>query len=242
MLCFWIMQLSSPISSIRNGEEARGVPRLVSPGSSLICGGRNTPGHQHSLFWGFVDPVLPLCSVPVSQGWRQVRSDTSLFGGTSPHRLPHRCPMRQSWHNPQSGCLPDCSAGWGGEEDPENLTVIASLLPRSASSGATPGDPRNIKCSIHLPDTCWDPLGLSVTQWPRGSRLTWWGCWCLPKQQSCITSPSRLWSLEVYCLFRLSCLQDLRSFQFKGQWIKNGGDICVCLADSFCCAAELTTL
>ena len=159
-----------------------------------------------------------------------------------PHPLPHRCPMRRSWHNPQLGCLPDCSAGWGGEEDPENLTVIASLIPRSASSGATPGDPRNIKCSIHLPDTCWDPLGLSVTQWPRGSGLTWWGRWCLPKQQSCITSPSRLWSLEVYCLFRLSCLQDLRSFQFKGQWIKNGGDICVCLADSFCCAAEVTAL
>lgn len=51
-----------------------------------------------------------------------------------------------------------------------------------------------------------------------------------------------LWSLEDYCLFRLSCLQDLRSFQLKGQWIKNGGDLCVCLAEPFCCAVELTTL
>lgn len=154
-------------------------------------------------------PSVPKPCLPV--GLRQVGWDTS-FGCVSPSPSPVDAPC--------CGAACSCSRGVflvevrvGGEEDPDN-PVIASLLPYSVAPKATPGSPRNIRCSIHLSDSCWDLPALNVT----GTRIQvghWVGHWCHPKQQSHMTSPSWFWSLEIYSYFGVSCLKDLRSYQFK---------------------------
>lgn len=159
------------------------VPTCV-PKFSSMCGGKEGPGSISPPGLGSA-----LCSVPLwvqfsllpkpclLEDWR--RLDQTLLLLNVPLLPLLQAHLLWCCTEPPEGVHSWVKWGWGGEEGPENL-VTPPLLPHSVAPKAIPESLRNTRSSTHLSDSCWDLLGLKFT----GTRATWLGHWCHPKQQS----------------------------------------------------------